>query len=206
MNDTLVLNADARPISFLPISSISWQEAIKALYIGAAEALHVYKDWKVHSPSMTMQVPSVIILKKQVKVTPTIIGTGNPQRHLIFLRDLHQCQYCNEQFQRSQLTIDHVIPKKYGGKTRWDNVTTCCSPCNANRGHNTHIQPRNKPVRPTFGDLMKNIRKFQISMPSIDWNNFLGWEESKIRLVDPRTGKIVNDNVDFGIRLNLTNL
>jgi hypothetical protein len=42
-----------------------------------------------------------------------------------------------------------------------------------------------------------------VSLPHESWNYYLGWDEDKIRLVDPRTGKIVNDNVEFGIRLNV---
>ena len=32
MSDVLVLNADAQPISYLPISVIQWKEAIKYMY------------------------------------------------------------------------------------------------------------------------------------------------------------------------------
>lgn len=201
----LLLNADATPVSFLPISSISWQEAIKFIFIGSAEPLHNYDDWVVHSPSTTMNVPSVIILKKQVRALRTWVArdAGGPQRHLVFLRDLYVCQYCGEQFPRKLLTLDHVVPRYHGGRTTWNNVVSACEFCNCKRGHDMRIQPKVKPFRPTYSDLIKNMRKFPISLPALEWNYFLGWDMSKIRLVDPRSGKTVNENVDFGIRLNL---
>ena len=88
MSDVLLLNADARPISFLPPSTECWQNAMTRLYKGEAEVLHTYDDWEVHSPSVTMLVPSVIILKKQIKKVRTWIARDNTaQRDLVFLRD-----------------------------------------------------------------------------------------------------------------------
>jgi 5-methylcytosine-specific restriction endonuclease McrA len=204
MNQTLLLNADARPISFLPISSISWQEAVKFTFSGTAEVLHSYDDWNLHSPSTTMPVPAVIILKDQVKNVRTWVAreAGGPQKHLVFLRDLYVCQYCNEQFPRRRLTIDHVIPRYHGGRTKWDNVTTACTECNCRRGHDMNQQPRNKPFRPTYGDLLKNMRKFPVSLPHETWNYYLGWPEELTRIVNPKA-RLVNENVDFGIRISM---
>ncbi len=205
---TLLLNADATPVSFLPISSIMWQEAIKFVYVGAAESLHTYDDWYVHSPSTTILVPSVIILKKQIKVRRSWVArdTGGPQKHLVYLRDMYICQYCNVQFPRSNLTIDHVLPKFYGGRTNWSNVTTACEQCNCRRGHDVSIQPSIKPYRPTYSQLIKNMRRFFISIGHPAQNYYLGWDEEKLRIVDPRTGvnnykHDMNDNFDFGINI-----
>lgn len=205
MNEVLLLNADAQPVSYLPISSVSWQEAIKFMYVGAAEVLHSYDGWEVRSPSTTMSVPSVIMLHDQVKTLRTWVArdAGGPQKHLVFLRDMYMCQYCNEQFPRSRLTIDHVIPRFYGGRTKWDNITTACETCNCQRGHDISWQPKVKPFRPTYGQLLKNMRKFPVSLPHESWNYYLGWDEDKVRLIDPRTGRMVNDNLDFGIRLTV---
>ncbi len=205
MNEVLLLNADAQPISFLPISSVAWQEAVKFVYVGAAEVLHTYEDWLVHSPSTTMEVPSVIILKDQVKVTRkwSARDGGGPQKHLVFLRDMYVCQYCNEQFPRGKLTIDHVVPRFHGGKTKWDNITTACEACNHKRGHDLRVRPRTEPFRPTYGQLLKNMRKFPVSLPHPTWNYYLGWDEDKVRLVNPRNGRVMNENFDFGIRLQL---
>ena len=206
MKPVLLLNADATPVSFLPISSITWQDAIKFIFVGSAEPLHTYDDWIVRSPSTIMKVPSVIILKKQVRAIRTWVArdAGGPQRHLVFLRDNYFCQYCNEQFPRKLLTLDHVIPRYHGGRTTWNNVTTCCSVCNSRRGHDMRIQPNTKPFRPTYSDLIKNMRKFPVSLPSLEWNWYVGWSPDKIRLVNPKSKKVMNENIDFGISLDLS--
>jgi 5-methylcytosine-specific restriction endonuclease McrA len=203
MSQVLLLNADARPISFLPISSIPWQEAIKFTFSGTAEVLHSHEDWFVHSPSTTMAVPSVIILKDQIKTIRTWVARdgGGPQKHLVFLRDLYVCQYCNEQFPRRNLTIDHVVPRFHGGRTKWENITTACGKCNCIRGHDMSIQPRVKPYKPTYSDLIKNMRQFPVSLPAKEWNWYLGWPDDKIRFVNPQSHKVMNENFDFGIRL-----
>lgn len=201
MHEVLLLNANAQPLSFLPISSISWQQAIKLLYVDAATALHHYDGWEVHSPSATMQVPSVLILRQQVRNlrewTPRETG---PQKSLIFLRDSFICQYCNKQFPRSQLTIDHVVPRKYGGRSRWDNVTTACSYCNGVRGCDVRMQPITKPFRPSYRLLIRNMRNFPLTLPDVAWNWYLGWNDDKIRIINPRNGQIVND-FDFGVHV-----
>jgi 5-methylcytosine-specific restriction endonuclease McrA len=204
-NEVLLLNADCSPLSFIPISSISWQEAVKFLYVNAVDVLHTYENWEVHSPSTVIKVPSVVMFKNQVKSVRKWIAKecGSPQKHLVFLRDVYICQYCNEVFPRSRLTIDHVIPKYHGGKTKWDNITTACESCNCRRGHNIKIQPRIKPFHPTYSQLIKNMRKFPISIPAESWNYYLGWDEDKIRIIDPKNIKIFNDNFDIGVRIEL---
>jgi 5-methylcytosine-specific restriction endonuclease McrA len=202
MHECLLLNANAQPLSFLPISSISWQQAIKLLYLDAASALHHYDDWVVHSPSATMQVPAVAILRKQVhNVREWIPREGGPQKSLVFLRDLFICQYCDHQFPRNQLTLDHVVPRKYGGRSRWENLATCCSACNGERGCDIRMQPKTKPFRPTFSLLIKHMRMFPLTVAHRSWNWFLGWDDSQLRVIDVRRHSLSNDNFDFGVRV-----
>jgi 5-methylcytosine-specific restriction endonuclease McrA len=203
MSDVLLLNADARPISFLPPSTECWQNAMTRLYKGEAEVLHTYDDWEVHSPSVTMLVPSVIILKKQIKKVRTWIARDNTaQRDLVFLRDLYVCQYCGDQFPRKSLTLDHVTPRYNGGRTKWDNVSTSCSACNCKRGHDERIQPHTKPYRPTYDQLISNMMKFPITIPALEWNYYLGWEENLVRVINPKNNKkysSLNDDFNFGL-------
>ena len=37
--DTLILNSDAQPISFLPLSAVSWQDAIKYVWLDRVNVL-----------------------------------------------------------------------------------------------------------------------------------------------------------------------
>jgi 5-methylcytosine-specific restriction endonuclease McrA len=190
MDATLLLNADAMPINLLPLSAISWEEAIKGMYLGTAEVLHYYEDWEVHSPSVSMQVPAVVILKEQVHVKRNLrLANTGPKSSLVFLRDGFQCQYCRELFPRHQLTMDHVLPRKFGGTTRWDNISTACYICNGRRGHDVRIQPIMAPYRPTYSQLVKMMKKFPIRIPHPTWNYYLGWDESRLMYVDPRNRK-----------------
>ena len=55
----LVLNADFRPLSYYPLSLWPWEEAVKAVYQDRVDVVSLY-DKVVRSPSMEMQLPSVI--------------------------------------------------------------------------------------------------------------------------------------------------
>ena len=62
----LVLNADYTPLSYYPLSLWPWQTAIKAVFLDKVDVIESY-DRHVHSPSLDMQIPSVIALKQYVK-------------------------------------------------------------------------------------------------------------------------------------------
>ena len=62
----LVLNADYRPLSYYPLSLWPWQEAIKAAFLDRVDIVAEY-DEVVRSPSMTLRIPSVVVLKDYVK-------------------------------------------------------------------------------------------------------------------------------------------
>ena len=49
----LVLNADYRPLSYYPLSLWSWQETIKAVFLGRVDVVSTY-DTLVHSPTFEM--------------------------------------------------------------------------------------------------------------------------------------------------------
>ena len=194
MDSTLLLNADARPVSLLPISSICWQQAIKSLCNNTTEVLHYHEEWTVHSPSVTMQVPAVLILKQQINVKRNLyLSTTGISAWLIFVRDNFTCQYCSEVFPRNQLTLDHVLPRKYGGREEFTNLTTCCSPCNSKRGHDVRIQPKRQPYHPTYFDLIKTIKKSPVITAHPSWNWYLGWSSELVQIIDPKTDVISKD-------------
>ena len=70
--DTLVLNADARPYSILPLSTIPWQESIKQLVLERVTVLEWYDDWIISSPSWETKVPAVVIVKDYIKKNTTV--------------------------------------------------------------------------------------------------------------------------------------
>jgi 5-methylcytosine-specific restriction endonuclease McrA len=197
-NAVLLLNANGSPISWLPLSVISWQNAVRLIWLDVVEVLHIYDDWKVHSPSMTIEVPSVIMLRKQVAgFRNWVTKEESPQAHLVFLRDKFFCQYCLKRFPRQELTCDHVIPKVYGGATSWQNLTTACSPCNSRRGCDIRIRPATKPFRPSVGQLIKNMRGFSICVPHQIWNTYLQWPSELVQISPHKYNGIVTATEDF---------
>ena len=46
----------------------------------------------------------------------------------------YRCVYCGEQFDRADLTVDHVEPRVKGGDHSRGNLVACCQPCNTEKG------------------------------------------------------------------------
>ena len=100
-------------------------------------------ETEVHSPSMTMRLPSVIALKDYIPAARQPAFT----RFNVFLRDAFQCQYCGDRYPTHDLTFDHVIPRSRGGRTTWENVVTACGHCNLRKGNKL---PREMPHAPAL--------------------------------------------------------
>ena len=168
----LVLNADYRPLSYYPLSLRSWQDAIKAVFLDRVNIVAEY-DHQVSSPSFQMRIPSVVSLKTYVKPSRFPAFT----RFNVFLRDRFQCQYCGT---REDLTFDHVVPRRLGGVTSWENVVAACSPCNLRKGgampSQAKMWPQQKPYRPTVQDLHNNGRSFPPNYLHESWMDYLYWD------------------------------
>lgn len=183
---TLVLNADCRPLSTWPLSLISSQDAVHALY---RERVSVVEDWPdafFNSPSIRIPVPKVVMLREyaQLAAAPKFC------RRSIFLRDRFRCQYCGERFPSSELTFDHVVPRSHGGKTTWDNILTACVACNALKRDNPanfsgrkgvlsadgHLRPFKRPRRPSTSELLRAGLEFLATDVREDFGSWLYWD------------------------------
>lgn len=128
MQNVLMLN-----MSYLPLGVISWMKAICLLWQGKAEIVEPGTK-KVSSPSITMMVPSVIRLKKNIFVKRR---SAKLSRKNLLHRDDYTCQYCGKKFSQHNLNMDHVQPKSKGGKTIWENVVLACLDDNSKKGDKT---------------------------------------------------------------------
>ena len=168
----LVLNADYTPLSYYPLSLWGWQTSVKAVFLDRVDIVAEYAR-EIHSPSFTMRLPSLIALKQYVKPASHPAFT----RFNLFLRDKFACQYCGVP---SDLTFDHVVPRAYGGRTTWENVTTACAPCNLRKGGRTpaeaHMMPRQRPFQPTTHHLQENGRAFPPHYLHETWRDYLYWD------------------------------
>jgi 5-methylcytosine-specific restriction endonuclease McrA len=166
---TLMLNADGAPVSYLPLSTISWEEAIKYIVLDKASVLEYYEDWIVRSANWETQVPAVMILKEYEKRKTAI----RYSKHNVFLRDGYVCQYCSDDVSRKSATLDHVLPVSHGGKTTFENTVCACASCNANKGNNKKIVPKIKPYKPTYFQLVDKRKKQNWEVHHPSWNNYL---------------------------------
>ena len=101
-------------------------------------------SWKIRVPRVIVLLLFDRLPKKEVKFT----------RHNVFERDKNTCQYCGNIFERSELNLDHVLPRDRGGLTTWENVVCSCIGCNTRKGnrlpHEARMTLIRKPKRPKW--------------------------------------------------------
>jgi 5-methylcytosine-specific restriction endonuclease McrA len=168
--DTLLLNADGNPVGLMPLSTITWQDAIKYMVLDKADVLYLHENWVVHSANWETQVPSVMMLREYMKTKTTIRFSRNN----LFLRDNGECQYCGKTVDRKDATMDHVQPVSKGGKSTWENCTTACGPCNASKSNATKgWKPKIKPYKPDFYELLNKRKRQPFNIRYEIWTQFL---------------------------------
>ena len=138
----LVLNATYEPVNVCTV-----RRAAVLLLKEKAEIIE-HSSYELRSEHSTMPRPVVIRLVTFVKV-PRDTHRRKITRRAVFARDGWTCQYCGA---RSNLTVDHVIPRSKGGGSTWDNIVASCAPCNRRKGDflpaRAGMHPRAKPAAP----------------------------------------------------------
>jgi 5-methylcytosine-specific restriction endonuclease McrA len=181
-SSVLVLNR-----SYLPVHVTSARRAFSLLYQGIARVVNEqyqtfdFEAWSqlavardveaIGTPGGLIRIPRVIVL---------IAFDRLPKRHVRFsrinlmARDSFSCQYCGAKPHRSELNLDHVVPRSLGGRSTWENVVTSCVDCNRRKGGRTPRQAqmklRNRPERPRWtplANLMWSSVRYQ------EWRPFL---------------------------------
>jgi len=181
-SSVLVLNR-----SYLPVHVTSARRAFSLLYQGIARVVDEqyqtfdFEAWSqlavardaeaIGTPGGLIRVPRVIVLLAFDRL---------PRRHVRFsrinlmARDGFRCQYCGTKPHRSELNLDHVVPRSVGGRSTWENVVTSCVDCNRKKGGRTprqaHMKLQQKPERPRWtplANLMWSSVRYQ------EWRPFL---------------------------------
>ena len=140
MEQTLLLNA-----SYEPLKVVHWRKAITLFCQGKVEVIAEYER-EIRAVSVTFKLPSVIRLLRFVKIRRRFDYVPFSRAN-IYARDDYACQYCNGVFSTADLTFDHVVPVAKGGKKDWENIVTCCVPCNRRKGGRTPHEAGMKLVR-----------------------------------------------------------
>jgi 5-methylcytosine-specific restriction endonuclease McrA len=160
----LVLNR-----SWVAVNVATIRRALALLYQDLARAvdpadytLHDFENWCelsqarsegrfIHTPTLRLRVPEIILLNafngffhKEVRFS----------RRSIFERDKSTCQYCGKKLAKSELTIDHVLPRSRGGRDAWENLVLACVHCNVRKGDHTPNEARmpliKRPIKPAW--------------------------------------------------------
>ena len=139
----LVLNATYEPINVCTV-----RRAVVLLLKDKAEVIE-RSEWELHSATQSMSRPVVIRLVAYVRI-PRDTHRRKITRRAVFARDNWTCQYCGS---RSNLTVDHVIPRSKGGDSSWTNIVASCAPCNRRKGdalpRQVGMQLRKQPRTPS---------------------------------------------------------
>jgi 5-methylcytosine-specific restriction endonuclease McrA len=143
----LVLNRHYQPVHVTTV-----RRAFGLLYQGVAKAiddqyrLYEFESWAalstlqhdhVSTVNRIIRVPRVVVLSAYEHLPK---GKVRFSRLNIYARDRDTCQYCGRQLPRSELNLDHVVPRAQGGRTSWENVVCSCVPCNLKKGGRTPDQ------------------------------------------------------------------
>lgn len=130
----LVLNS-----SYQPVKLVSWQRALLLWFQGKVEVLeyHPSDEVTVRSAREEFQVPSVLRLKRFInhrRFTRVKFCREN-----VYRRDDYRCQYCGDEFNVKELTLDHVVPASKKGRKDWTNMVTACRRCNHRKANRTPL-------------------------------------------------------------------
>jgi 5-methylcytosine-specific restriction endonuclease McrA len=181
---TLVLNSDGRPLSTYPLSIVSAQDAVSAIWRDRAFVIETWEDAFFRSPSIAIAIPKIMMLRIYAPIS------GEPKfcRRNVLLRDRLNCQYCGERFESHELTYDHVVPRALGGKTVWENVVAACVRCNAEKANSLPhysgrkrvakrglMRPLKEPRRPTGAELLRAGLEFLPKDIVEDFGSALYW-------------------------------
>jgi len=128
----------------------SWREVCEL----RADCKEPYEDW-LRAVNFEIQVPRVVRLLAYDRLPRRALRLN---RHTVFARDGHRCQYCGRRFATGELSLDHVIPRSRGGETTWENVVCACLGCNVKKGGRTpqeaHMKLVAPPIRPKRSPLL----------------------------------------------------
>lgn len=161
---------------YQPVHITSVRRAFSLLYLGVAKALDDqfqlfdFDSWSalaaaghqdvVHTVKRPIRVPRVIVLLAYEHLPKARVRFS---RFNIYARDDSTCQYCGDRLHRSELNLDHVVPRSRGGSTAWDNVVCSCVACNLRKGGRTPEEAGMRllrhPTRPRWTPMFRSATR-----------------------------------------------
>ena len=190
MSKILCLNKN-----YIPIRVTSIYNAIGKLYCGLAEAIIVkdgtftsysFDEWLEKSLEDTWPEDQKFIQAVKQRIAhPSVIRYINYEkipkvtlklnRISIYSRDDYTCYICGKTFGESKLSIDHIVPLSRNGKNSWENMISCCKPCNWMKGDKLlselNIKPKFTAYKPNVSNISRLKAKIGEHYPS-EWSFF----------------------------------
>jgi 5-methylcytosine-specific restriction endonuclease McrA len=123
-----------------PLSVISVSRAINLLIAGKAVVIEQTNHF-VRTINDQFQIPSVIALRAFINVPRR---RAHWSRKGVLLRDHYTCIYCEavpgsmvkgKVVNKSDFTVDHIVPRSRGGRDQWTNTACACYHCNHRKGN-----------------------------------------------------------------------
>lgn len=163
--EVLVLNSDYEPLNVCHV-----RRALVMVYMGKAEVLHAHAS-SLAALTCEFPLPSVVKLRHHVKRPLPELRLS---RRTVFARDGYMCQYCGQM--AKDLTIDHVVPRRLGGVTAWDNLVTACRRCNMRKSdkllHQISMKLVRLPKRPRYVPYI-SLTKYLVGRKNEVWRDYL---------------------------------
>ncbi|UCE01959.1 MAG: HNH endonuclease [Candidatus Latescibacterota bacterium] len=177
----LVLNR-----SWLAVHVCDVKRAVTLLALDLARVVteefetHDFQSWRelsqyakanyLNTPRFKLLVPEIIVLTRYNSVPPRRVKFS---RRNIFERDRYTCQYCHRAPARSELSVDHVVPKSRGGTTTWSNVVLACTECNARKRDRLPREAGMRLQKPPSEPAWRPGNGFRIGARRRSWQRFV---------------------------------
>jgi 5-methylcytosine-specific restriction endonuclease McrA len=173
---------------YQPMHVTSVRRAVSLLYQGVARALDEqfrlfdFDSWAalaaavnqeaIHTPTRAIRVPRVIVLVAHAHLPQQRVRFS---RLNVYARDESTCQYCGRRLPRSELNLDHVVPRSRGGSSSWENVVCSCVACNLRKGGRSPDEAGMRllrhPLRPRWTAVFRHAARRATYQ---EWKPFLG--------------------------------
>ena len=159
---TLLLDSNYKPIQF-----IEFRKLVK-LYFN--DKIEVLVCWEWFPFVKDIDLPATVRLKKYIRTKNFSVKFSF---NSVFQRDNYTCQYTGRKLSGAQLTIDHIVPKIFGGKSTFENCVVADRYINLFKGNRTPEQCGLKLIKKPITPKDKLFLDYQyIDYKHKDWSNY----------------------------------
>lgn len=130
----LLLNAN-----YAPLGIVSLERAVHLMFQDKVDKASE-EIIRLRGQNTTLEVPQVLRLRRYINAPSR---KARWSRRAVLARDEYTCIYCGikagevqrgRELKRTDMTIDHIVPRAHGGTSTWGNTATACPVCNHRKG------------------------------------------------------------------------